>query len=103
MSSTEDTSNFFQRPEYSEEYWDTYLAARPAYSQSFYQSIYSYHRRLPSAQFQTAHDIATGPGQVAAELSDHFDHVIASDLNPTHLEVAAHRLSSLTSSGKISL
>ncbi|KAL8765287.1 MAG: hypothetical protein Q9194_006616 [Teloschistes cf. exilis] len=46
---------------------------------------------------------STGPGQVAAELSNHFDHAIASDLNPTHLEVAAHRLSSLTSSGKISL
>lgn len=103
MSSTEDSPNLFKRAEYSKEYWDTSLATRPVYSQSFSQSIYSYHRRSHSAQFQIAHDIATGPGQVAAELSHHFEHVIASDLNPTHLEVAAHRLSSLTASGKLSL
>ena len=102
MASTEDTSNFFQRTDYNEDYWNNYLAARPHYDQPFYQSIYDYHHSHGGLN-QTAHDIATGPGQVAAELSSHFDHIIASDINATHLDVAAHRLSPLTSSQKVTL
>ena len=102
MASTQDSSNFFQRTDYNEDYWNNYLAARPHYDQPFYQSIYDYHRSH-GGLFETAHDIATGPGQVAAELSSHFDHIIASDINATHLDVAAHRLSPLISSHKVTI
>ena len=103
MASTkEDTSNFFKRTDYNEDYWTNYLAARPHYSRPSYQSIYAYHRSH-NGLFKTAHDIGTGPGQVAAELSDHFDHVIASDVNLAHLDVAEHRLGSLVSSHKVDL
>lgn len=102
MGSIEDTSNFFQRTDYNEKYWNDYLAARPHYDQTFYQEIYNYHA-LHNGLFQTAHDIGTGPGQVAAELSKKFDHVVASDINSTHLQVAEHRLGSLISSQKVSL
>ncbi|KAL8677877.1 MAG: hypothetical protein Q9186_005719 [Xanthomendoza sp. 1 TL-2023] len=99
---TEDTPNFFKRTDYNEDYWTNYLAARPDYSPSFYNSIYSYHQSH-SGQFSTAHDIATGPGQVAFELSTHFDHVTASDVNTTHLDIAARRLNPLLSSQKLNL
>lgn len=102
MPSTEDTSNFFKRADYSEEYWNDYLAARPHYDQAFYQSIYHYHQ-AHNGLTETAHDVATGPGQVAGELSSHFNRVVASDINPTHLAVAEHRLGSLVSSQKVSL
>ena len=102
MAPTEDTSNFFKRADYSEEYWNDYLAARPHYDQAFYQSIYYYHQSH-NGLTKMAHDVATGPGQVAAELSGHFDHVVASDINATHLAVAEHRLGSLVSSQRVSL
>ena len=87
-------ANFFQATTYNEAYWDDYMAARAKYSPDFYARILAYHRShnptpLPS---DLAHDIGTGPGQVAAELAKHFDHVIASDTNATHLAVAATRL-----------
>ena len=102
MASTDDTSNFFKRADYNKDYWDNYLAARPHYDRPFYQSIYDYHQSH-NGRTETAHDVGTGPGQVAAELSSHFSRVIASDINTTHLAVAAHRLGSLVSAQKVSL
>ena len=87
MASIEDTSNFFKRVDFNEECWNNYLAARPQYDQPFYQSIYDYHQSHYGFS-EMAHDVATGPGQVAAELSNHFSRVIASDINSTHLAVA---------------
>ncbi|KAL8744212.1 MAG: hypothetical protein Q9190_003519 [Brigantiaea leucoxantha] len=97
MASTDDTSNFFKRADYSEEYWDRYLAARPEYDQPFYQCIYDYHQSH-NGLTETALDVGTGPGQVAAELSSRFSRVIATDINTTHLSVAEHRLGPLITS-----
>ncbi|KAF2236468.1 S-adenosyl-L-methionine-dependent methyltransferase [Viridothelium virens] len=102
MCSAEDNSNFFKRADYDEDYWNNYLAARPDYDQPFYQSIYDYHESHLGLT-NTAHDVATGPGQVAAQLSTHFDKVIASDINDTHLAVARHRLGSLVTLKKVDL
>ena len=102
MASNEDTSNFFRRTENNEDYWDNYLAVRAEYDKPFYESIYDYHKSH-NGLAETAHDVATGPGQVAAELSSHFNHVIASDINPTHLAIAEQRLGLLVSSQKVSL
>src|ERR1700761_653224 len=102
MTSTDDTANLFKRANYDENYWNNYLAARPRYDQPFYQSIYDYHKSHHGLT-EIAHDVGTGPGQVAAELSRHFNRVVASDNNDTHLAVAQHRLGSLVSSRKVSL
>ncbi|KAL9091103.1 MAG: hypothetical protein Q9165_005030 [Trypethelium subeluteriae] len=102
MSSTEDNSNFFKRANYDEDYWNNYLAARPEYDQPFYHLVYDYHNRH-SGLTTNAHDVGTGPGQVAAELSTHFDKVVASDVNDTHLAVARIRLGSLVTSKKVEL
>ena len=102
MTYTEDTSNFFRSANYNKDYWNDYLAARPHYDQSFYQSIYDYHQSHHGLT-EMAHDVGTGPGQVAAELSSHFSTVVASDINITHLAVAEDRLGSLVSSHKVRL
>ena len=47
--------------------------------------------------------MGAGPGQVTAELTTHFKHVVASDINTTHLAVAEHRLASLISSQQVIL
>lgn len=91
---TEDTANFFNRSDYDEEYWNTYIAVRPLYSPDFYQQIYDYHS-THSASFASAVDVGSGPGQVAAELSSHFAKVILTDLNASHVDVARHRLASV--------
>ena len=101
MATTGDTANFFRVSNYNEAYWTTYLAARPKYSSSsFYNRIYAYHA-AHSTSHTLAHDIGTGPGQVAAELASHFTNVIASDNNTTHLAVATHRLADLHKTGKV--
>ncbi|MCJ1473400.1 hypothetical protein MMC13_002051 [Lambiella insularis] len=52
---------------------------------------------------ETAHDVGTGPGQVAAELSTHFGNVLGNDSNAIHLAVARQRLGSLVSSQQVHL
>ena len=95
-----DTANFFRVSDYNEAYWDTYLAARPKYTPSFYSLIYAYHD-AHSASRTIAHDIGTGPGQVASQLATHFAQVNASDNNSTHLAVAAQRLATLHAARKV--
>ncbi|RDW60555.1 hypothetical protein BP6252_11938 [Coleophoma cylindrospora] len=102
MTSTTDTSNFFRSAKYDEDYWNSYLAARPHYDKNFYDLIYDYHR-LHKGFMETVHDVGTGPGQVAAELALHFKEVVASDNNASHLAVARHRLDSLISSQVVKL
>jgi SAM-dependent methyltransferase len=48
--------------------------------------------------FDVALDVGAGPGIVAEKLASKFNKVIVSDPNPSYLNVAKHRLSSLPSS-----
>ncbi|KAI4159116.1 MAG: hypothetical protein L6R39_000415 [Caloplaca ligustica] len=90
---TKESGNFFKASTYNVAYWDDYMAARAKYSSDFYDRIIAYYKtHNPSQMPAVAHDIGTGPGQVAAELCKHFDTVIASDTNSTHLDIAAARL-----------
>ncbi len=74
-------------------YWNTYLAARPDYTQSeFFERLITYHRENGNGSLDRAHDVACGPGNVAAVLKQHFKVVVASDANGAHVEVARQRL-----------
>lgn len=88
-------------------YWQEYLSARPKYHNGdFYELILKYyqsHQKTSSSLPRVAHDIGTGPGQVAMFLAEHFDEVVASDLNATHLEVARHMLEASKAKSKITL
>ena len=89
----DNSGNFFRAETYNEAYWDDYMAARAKYSSDFYDRIMAYHKAHNSSQTHgVAHDVGTGPGQVAAELCKHFTSVVASDTNATHLAIASTRL-----------
>lgn len=94
MSTPNDVNlNLFLRKDYDESYWTGYLAARPKYddpSSNFYPRIFAYHD-AHAGNYDLAHDIGTGPGQVVAVLGSKFARVIASDTNSTHLQVCAAR------------
>lgn len=95
MAIKKDSENFFKTSTHEEDYWEKYLAARPKYSQDFYERVVNYHKSHQmdsSSEPKVAHDVGTGPGQVAGVLSKYFDQVVASDLNDQHLSVAARRL-----------
>ena len=98
-------NHVFGTTAYDAKYWDDYLEARPTYDAVHYASVFEYHaaHAVPTlAPWSLAHDLGTGPGQVAAELATRFARVVASDKNPTHLEAARHRLGALLD-GKVEL
>ena len=87
-SGSSESNNFWRLSTYDRQFWDNYLAARPRYQTSnFYETLYTYHN-AHSGNYGIAHDIATGPGQVASVLASKFDKVIASDTNEPHLVAA---------------
>ncbi|KAL8630374.1 hypothetical protein Q9189_003934 [Teloschistes chrysophthalmus] len=87
----EDSENFWKVPAHQTDFWDAYVSTRPNYSPRFYKYIYDHHTSH-SPSFQVAHDVGCGAGQVTAELATRFNHVVASELNETHLVVAQERL-----------
>jgi len=93
---TSKETNFFNASDYDPSYWETYLAARPKYSKEFYEQIYTYHADCGNGAFGTVHDVGTGPGQVAQVVAERFKHVVASDLNQAHLDVAKQRTAGLS-------
>ncbi|OTB08088.1 hypothetical protein M426DRAFT_317193 [Hypoxylon sp. CI-4A] len=87
----EDSENFWRVSADDSKFWEDYVSTRPKYSAAFYNEIYSHHA-AHSSQWDTAHDVGCGAGQVSAELASRFSHVVASDINDTHLAVAKRRL-----------
>ena len=87
-----DSTQFWKSSLVDVDYWKVYLQARPKYhTGDFYDRVLDYHRSHqtnPPLPPTVAHDVGTGPGQVASVLADHFGEVVASDLNSTHLKVA---------------
>lgn len=67
--------------------WQNYLTHRPQYSASFYDVIWNHHRSH-SDRWILAHDVGTGPGNVAKVLADRFKYVVATDPSNTHVAVA---------------
>ncbi len=72
--------------------WVKYTTNRPVYSPSFYDRVWNYHQSH-SNHWTLAHDVGTGPGNVAEVLSARFDKVVASDPSGFHTAVAQRRLS----------
>ncbi|KAI0381520.1 S-adenosyl-L-methionine-dependent methyltransferase [Hypomontagnella monticulosa] len=87
----EDSENFWRVSADDSKFWDDYVSTRPKYSVAFYDKIYSHHA-AHSSSWEIAHDVGCGAGQVSAELASRFKHVVASDMNDTHIAVAQRRL-----------
>lgn len=60
-----------------------YATFRPTYPKELYEFIFEHVR-----EFSTAWDCATGNGQVAQHLSQHFKKVLATDISPQQLDNA---------------
>ena len=87
----EDSENFWKVAADDKDFWDAYVSTRPNYSPEFYALLYKHHA-AHSKSYDVVHDVGCGAGQVAAEFTNHFTHVIASDNDADHLEVAKRRL-----------
>jgi SAM-dependent methyltransferase len=75
--------------------WNEYISHRPAYTPSLYEKLYTHHASLDGNVFDVAHDVGAGPGIIAERLASKFNKVVVSEPNPSYLNVAKHRLSSL--------
>ena len=96
-----DSENFWKVAADDKDFWDAYVSTRPNYSPPFYQLLYAHHA-AHSTSHAVVHDVGCGAGQVAAELAAHFGHVVASDNDADHLEVAKRRLSPVFDKARIS-
>lgn len=69
-------------------FWKSYIAARPDPPKDFFDLIHEYHISHGDPQSHVAHDVGTGPGNIAEKLLRHFDHVVGSDVNEKALAEA---------------
>ncbi|KAJ4369761.1 hypothetical protein N0V83_005525 [Neocucurbitaria cava] len=76
----------------SVQFWKSYVEARPSPTEDFFDLIYDYHQSHGDSRTDIAHDVGTGPGNIAARLATHFKHVVGSDINETVLEAAPYIL-----------
>ncbi|KAK4982480.1 hypothetical protein LTR50_007720 [Elasticomyces elasticus] len=83
-------------------FWNSYVAARPNPTGDFFKQLHEYHQNNGSSHVtEVAHDVGTGPGNIAARLAGYFKRVIGSDLNESAL-VAAQALVPEESIGRLS-
>lgn len=75
-------------------YWDEYIATRPTYDDKIFQRVYEYHASH-SKGWSDALDIGTGAGSALGPLTGRFEHVVASDNDPTSLAFAGRRHSAV--------
>ncbi|KAI0112222.1 S-adenosyl-L-methionine-dependent methyltransferase [Nemania sp. FL0031] len=69
-------------------FWRAYISNRPAPPESFLQLIYNYHQENGDPRTAVAHDVGTGPGNIAQRLLPYFDYVVGSDVADDALNMA---------------
>lgn len=70
------------------DFWKEYVDARPHPTDDFFDLIHAYHTVHGDPRSRVAHDVGTGPGNIAVKLLRHFDHVVGSDVNEKALAAA---------------
>ncbi len=71
-------------------FWREYIASRPSPSEDFFRVIQDYHTSHGDPSTAIAHDVGTGPGNIAERLLRYYDRVVGSDLNQNALAAAPH-------------
>ncbi|GAP89892.1 putative DUF4243 and methyltransferase domain protein [Rosellinia necatrix] len=69
-------------------FWESYISSRPSPPETFFRIIQTYHHGHEYHRTSVAHDVGTGPGNIARRLLPYFDYVVGSDLNADALAVA---------------
>jgi trans-aconitate 3-methyltransferase len=67
------------------DFWGSYIASRPKPTDDFFHFINAYHTSHGDPCTRVAHDVGTGPGNIAGILAPYFDQVVGSDLNASAL------------------
>lgn len=75
--------NYFMKKDYFSGHSKLYATFRPTYPSNLYSFIFRYVKN-----FDSAWDCATGNGQVASILANHFKHVHATDISQQQLDNA---------------
>ncbi|KAK3182631.1 hypothetical protein K4F52_006081 [Lecanicillium sp. MT-2017a] len=70
------------------DFWKSYIESRPNPTEDFFQLINDYHQTHGDGSANIAHDVGTGPGNIASRLASYFQHVVGSDVNEKALAVA---------------
>lgn len=70
-------------------FWRRYIAGRPAPTDDFFELINKYHASHSDGRTAVAHDVGTGPGNIAQKLLAHYDHAVGSDVNDQALAAAS--------------
>ncbi|KAK9438010.1 HypA [Metarhizium brunneum] len=70
------------------DFWRSYVQARPSPTEDFFRLISQYHKTHGNGNTGLAHDVGTGPGNIAARLATYFDRVVGSDVNDKALTAA---------------
>ncbi|TVY88955.1 Oxidoreductase [Lachnellula willkommii] len=69
-------------------FWESYIRSRPSPPEDFFRLIHEYHKGHGDSTTGLAHDVGTGPGNIARRLTAYFDKVVGSDLNDNALQTA---------------
>ena len=78
------------------DFWAAYIKCRPEYPNRLFKIIYDYHSshsQDTKMLWGVAHDIGSGVGIAALEISRRFSHVIVSDPSSSNIESAKEYLS----------
>jgi SAM-dependent methyltransferase len=74
-------------------FWREYIASRPSPGEDFFRVIQDYHSTHGNPTTAFAHDVGTGPGNIAERLLRYYDHVVGSDVNKQALAAAPELVS----------
>lgn len=86
---TTDPQNWFAATLDSDaQFWKSYIAARPSPSEDLFHLITKHHALHSEGRTKVAHDVGTGPGNIATRMLLYFDRVVGSDVNATALAAA---------------
>ncbi|KUJ13618.1 uncharacterized protein LY89DRAFT_687638 [Mollisia scopiformis] len=90
LSSTQDLETPFTTAVLGSDvdFWRSYIAGRPSPDESFFHLINEYHSSHGQSKTAIAHDVGTGPDNIAQRLLAYYDHVVGSDLNDQALAAA---------------
>ncbi|GKZ38667.1 hypothetical protein AbraIFM66950_011036 [Aspergillus brasiliensis] len=74
-------------------FWKSYIASRPNPPEPFFRLINEYHTDRSDGRMEVAHDVGTGPGNIAARLASYYDQVVGSDVDEQALAAAPKLIS----------
>lgn len=69
-------------------FWREYVASRPSPSEEFFRVIQEYHSSHGDPTTAIAHDVGTGPGNIAMRLLRYYNTAVGSDINDKALAAA---------------